>query len=41
MSRKDMVVVAAVVAVIIVAEGEVEAVIVPILGTDRVPMAAP
>jgi hypothetical protein len=41
LSRKDMVVVAAVVAVIIVAEGEVEAVIVPILGTDRVPMAAP
>ncbi len=36
-----MVVVAVVVAVVVVAKGEVKAVIVPILGTNGVPMAAP
>jgi hypothetical protein len=41
LSRKGVVVVAVVVAVILVAEGEIEAVIVPILGTNGVPMAAP
>ena len=41
LSRKGMVVVAMVVVVIIVAEGAVKAVIVPILGTSGVPMAAP
>jgi hypothetical protein len=41
LSRKGMMVVAVVVVVIIVAKGEVEAVIVPILGTNGVPMAAP
>ncbi len=40
LSRKGVVVVAMVVAVIIVAKGEVEAVIVPILGSNGVPMAA-
>ncbi len=42
LSRKGMVVVAVVVVVIIVAKGEVKkVVIVPILGTNGVPMAAP
>jgi hypothetical protein len=41
LSRKGMVVVAVVVAVITVAKREVEAVIVPILETNWVPMAAP
>ncbi len=41
LSRKGMVVVAVVMMVIVVAEGEVEAVIVPRLGTNGVPMAAP
>ncbi len=41
LSRKGVVVVAVVVVVIIVAKGEVKAVIVPILGTNGVPMAAP
>jgi hypothetical protein len=41
LSRKGMVVVVVVVAVIIVAKGEVEVVIVPILGTNGVPMVAP
>jgi hypothetical protein len=40
-SRKGVVVVAVVVAVIVVAEGGVKAVIIPILGTNGVPMAAP
>jgi hypothetical protein len=41
LSRKVVVVVAVVVVVIAVAEGAVKAVIVPILGTNGVPMAAP
>ncbi len=41
MSRKGVVVMAVVVVVIVVAEGAVKAVIVPILGTNGVPMAAP
>ncbi len=41
LSRKGMVVVAVVMVVIVVAEGAFEAVIVPILGTNGVPMAAP
>ncbi len=41
LSRKGMVVVAVVLVVIVVAKGEVKAVIVPILGTNGVPMAAP
>jgi hypothetical protein len=43
LSRKGMVVVvmAMVVAVIVMAKGEVKVVIVPILGTNGVPMAAP
>ncbi len=40
LSRKGMVVVAVVVVVIVVAKGEVETVIVPILGTNGVPMVA-
>ena len=41
MSRKGVVVVAVVVVAIVVAKGEVKAVIAPILGTNGVPMAAP
>jgi hypothetical protein len=41
LSRKGVVVVAVVVVMIVVAKGEVEAVIVPILGTNGVPMAPP
>ncbi len=41
LSQKGVVVVAVVVVVIVVAKGEVEAVIVPILGTNGVPMVAP
>ncbi len=41
MSRKGVVVVAVVMVVIVVAEGEVKAVIVPILGTSGEPMVAP
>jgi hypothetical protein len=40
LSRKGVVVMAVVVAVIIVAEGEVEVVILPMLRTNVVPMAA-
>ena len=40
LSRKGVVVVAVLVVVIVVAKGGVEAVIVPILGTNGVPMAA-
>ncbi len=41
LSRKGVVVVAVVMVVIVVAKGAVEVVIVPILGTNGVPMAAP
>ncbi len=41
LSRKGMVVVAVVMVVIVLAKGEVEVVIVPILGTNGVPMASP
>jgi hypothetical protein len=41
LSKKGVVVVALVVVVIVVAKGEVKAVIVPILGTNGVPMTAP
>ncbi len=41
LSRKGVVVVAVIVVVIIVTKKEVKAVIVPILGTSEVPMAAP
>ncbi len=41
LSKKGVVVVAVVVVVVVVAKGEVKAVIVPILGTNGVPMAAP
>ncbi len=41
LSRKGVVVVAVVMVVIVVAKGAVEAVIVPIVGTNEVPMAAP
>jgi hypothetical protein len=41
LSRKGVVVVAVVMVGIVVAKGEVKAVIVPILGTNGVPMAAP
>ncbi len=40
LSRKGMVVVAMVMVVIVVAKGKVKVVIVPILGTNGVPMAA-
>ncbi len=41
LSRKGVVVMAVVVVVIVVAEGEVKAVIIPILGTNAVPVTAP